>query len=151
MESTQTAVVLDALVETLTPAMPSPVKVVDGQPQDSDISYPDLLVIGFSANRPAVEIVQERTGIARDRRQETLSVVCLISALRGQSHGGSARTVRTRCVEMLDLLRAALAADRTLGGAVTRAVLSTDMALDQAQTKDGASATIECAVLVTTL
>ncbi len=152
MDATQVAIVLDALVTNLTAAMPSPVKVVDGQPLDGDVSgYPELCVVGFSADRPAVEITQERTGIARDRRQETLSVVCLVSVLEGSSGPGSARKVRDRVIVLLNLLRDALAEDRTLGGAVNRAVLSTDMALGQSQTTDGVAATIECAVVVTTL
>lgn len=148
MESTQTDVVLDALVTYLTPALPG-VDVVDGQPVA--INTPDVLVIGWSPSRVAVEIVQDRTGMVKDRRSETLSIACVASVWRGSSHSISAADVRRAARELLDLIRDALRADRRLGGAVTRATLGFEGTLDQAQTKDGATATFDFTILVTTL
>jgi hypothetical protein len=138
--STRTAVVVDALVATLRAALPG-VAVIDGQPLSLD--QPDVIVVGFSAERPAVEVTQERLDL-HGGRQEQMSIVCLASAWRGDT---SISAVRARSVELLDLVQAALAADTRLGGAARRCEIGMDLLLDQAQTKDGATATVEFTVL----
>lgn len=148
MESTQVDVVLDALVSTMTTGLPD-ADVIDGQPLAMDA--PDCLVIGWSPSRPAAEIRQERTGLQRDRRSETLDVACVASVWRGESDPQSPSDTRAALVALLDEVRDILASNRTLGGVVTRAVLGFDGTLDQAQTKDGATATADFVIQVTTL
>jgi hypothetical protein len=145
MESTQTAIVLDALVAALNL---DGVEVVDGQPVKLD--DPDVLVIGWSPAGP-VTVAQERAGMGRDRRQEVVTVPCVASTWRGESTQAAAKVVRNAAVDILDRVRDRLDADRTLGGAVTRAVLGFEGTLDQAQTADGATATFDFTISVTTL
>ena len=148
MEATQVAVVLDALYTVVKTALPA-VEVVDGQPLQ--LQGADSLVLGWSANAPAVQITQERGGIARDRRSETLQIACVASCWRGDTDPATVSAVRAAGVALLNSVRTALAADRTLGGAVRRATLGYEGTLDQAQSADGASATFDFFVLVETL
>lgn len=145
MDATQVDVVLDGLVSRLRAAVPN-AEVIDGQPVAT--SQPEVLVVGWSANRVAVEIVQTRPDMTRDRRHETLSIVCLASSARGETE--STQVARANAVALLEQVKATLAADRRLGGIVRRAQLGLAMSLDQAQ-GDGAAATIEFTIDVTTL
>lgn len=147
LTATQTAVVLDALVTSLTAALPA-VEVVDGQPTSQQLNNPDVLLVGFSPSRVAVEVTQDRPDLRGDRRGETLSIVCLASAWRGET---AMSPVRQKAVDIVEAVRVALAADTKLGGAVRRAELGFDMSLDQAQTADGATATVEFTLNVVTL
>lgn len=143
MQSTQMALVVDALVAAFA-AVPD-VAVFDGQPFKLD--SPDVLVVGFSAGRVAVEAVQEDADLGGGR-SEALSVVCLASTLRGETE---MRPVRDRAIAIVDDVQAVLRDNRDLGGVVERAVLGYEMSLDQAQTDAGASATVEFTIKVTTL
>ena len=107
-----------------------------------------MLVIGFSANRTAVEITQTKPDLSRGNRHEVLSIVCLASSARGETHTTS--RVRQEAVDLLDRVRVMLAANRSLGGLVRRAELGTELSMDQAQ-GDGVSVTIEFTIQVTTL
>jgi hypothetical protein len=147
--STQVALVLDALVDAVRVGIPAEelVTVEDGQP--SRINDPDVLVIGWSPNAPSAEFEQESSDVGGGR-SEDMVISCLASALRGESDEISAREVRARCVELLDLLVAVLDDDPTLGGVVQRAEFGMSGALDQARTKQGLSASIEFTVLAET-
>lgn len=145
MESTQTAVALDALIAAIRPAL-SAVEVVDGQPVA--LQEPRSLVIGWSPTRPAVEIRQIESDLYAERRSEVLDIACVVSVWRGDL---APALVRAEAVQVLDDLRGVLAADSSLGGAVTRAILGYAGTLDQAQTADGASATLDFTIDVTTL
>lgn len=145
MESTQTDVALDALRAALAAGL-SDVELVDGQPIKLD--EPDCLIVGWSPTRPAVEIQQEQSGLDKNRRSERLTVACVLSVWRGDT---DPKAVRDAAKARMDEIRDVLAANRTLGGEVTRAVLGYDGTLDQAQTNDGATATFDFTILVTTL
>jgi hypothetical protein len=142
--ATRTAAVVDALVTALRAALPGGVEVIDGQPLNLD--QPDVIVVGFSADRVAVEVSQQRSDLGGGR-SDALSIVCLASAWRGDT---SMAAVRDRSVELLTSVQDVLAADRTLGGVVRRVELGYEMSLDQAQTKDGATATVEFTVQAVT-
>lgn len=146
--TTQVAAVLDALVATVRVGMPDDVVTIDGQPLT--IHDPDLLVIGWSATAPAVDIDQEFSDLGGGRT-ERLRIACLASAYRGETDDEAVAFARNRTVELLDLLTAVLEDDPTLGGVVERAEFGTAGALDQAQTKNGPAATIEFTVLAEVL
>lgn len=149
MTATQVAVALDAIVAALRVALPDVVTVYDGQPISMD--DPDVIVIGWSADRAAVEIAQQISDLGGGR-SEVLTVFGLASAMRGESDGDfSPVFVRGRAVELLDLLVEVLDVDPTLGGVVSMAELAFASAMDQAQTLAGASATVEFALRVETL
>lgn len=147
MLSTQTATVLDALVAALKVALPG-VEVVDGQPTSAELNDPDVLLVGFSPSRTAVEVEQTRSDLGGTRRAETLSIACLASSWRGETDMSA---VRAKAVEIVDAVRAALAANRSLDGAVRRAELGFGMSLDQAQTADGATSALDFTIQVVTL
>lgn len=136
--ATRAGDVIDALL-TAFQAVPG-VKVYDGQPFKLDV--PDVIVVGFSPSRPAVD-VNQRTSDWDDGRAETMTVVCLASALRGKP---DIAPVRARAMEILDAVQAALAADPTLGGLVERAEIGMDLSVEQAQTDKGAAVTVEFSV-----
>jgi hypothetical protein len=145
--TTQVAVVLDALVAAARVGMPDEVEVVDGPPLK--INDPDVVILGWSPTAPSVDIDQEFSDVGGGR-SERLVIACVASALRGEGDEISTSEVRSRCVELLDLLEAVLDADPTLGDVVQRAELGTAGALDQANTAKGLSASIEFTVLAET-
>jgi hypothetical protein len=140
--ATHVAVALDALVDTFTSSVTG-VQVVDGQPLSTDAG--DILVVGYSPDRVTAEISQAQTGLAG--REETLNIVCLASSLTGNS---SPRQVRDAAVVILEKVKTALKTNPTLGGQVRAARLGWEMSLDQVQTTDGPTATIEFVVEVVT-
>jgi hypothetical protein len=146
--TTQVAAVLDALYSAArTGLAEEDVVVIDGQPLK--INDPDVIILGWSATAPSVEIDQEFTDVGGGR-SERLEIACVASALRGEGDEISTSEVRARCVELLDLLADVLADDPTLGDVVQRAELGTAGALDQANTAKGLSASIEFTVLAET-
>lgn len=149
MNATQTALVLDALVAQLRTALPT-VQVTDGQPLSLDRA--EVLTVGYSASRVAVEVVQERSDLGGRRRREELSIVCLASSLRGEV---DMARVRSEAVAIVDAVRTALLTDPTLSGAVSTCELGFEMAVDQVLTETpsggrGASATVEFTIRVVT-
>lgn len=141
MDATAADTVLDALVNRLRTDLPT-VEVTDGQPVA--LNSAEVLTIGYSARRVAVEITQE-VGDMGDGRHELMSIVCLASSLRGEV---DMRRVRREAVAIVDKVKASLAAERTLGGLVERAEIGFGLALDQALAETpsggrGASATVE--------
>lgn len=104
---------------------------------------PDVVVVGYSPDDvAAVEYTDTIAGL--DSNREQFDVACLALAWRGET---VMRTVRDRCDQLVEAMRAELVADPTLGGAVTRARLTT-VSLDQDQTEQGAVATAQATVRV---
>jgi hypothetical protein len=146
--TTQVAAVLDALYAAArTGLAEQDVIVIDGQPLK--INDPDVIILGWSPTAPSADIDQEFSDLGGGR-DERLSIACVASALRGEGDDVSTSEVRNRCVDLLDLLAAVLAADPTLGGAVQSAEFGLAGALDQANTAKGLSASIEFTVLAET-
>lgn len=143
--ATQTADVLDALIAALA-AVPG-VAVIDGQPKNLPA---DVLVVGFSVTRPAVEVTQADADLGGGR-SEQLSIACLASSLRGETTKATTKVVRDRAVAIVNDAELALREDPGLAGLVERAELGYEMALDQARTAKGISATVEFTIKVTTL
>lgn len=141
---------IDALVAQMRAMVPQDgdgrVAVFDGGPiRDSEVTD-DVIAIGY---RPEDEdvVVDTRTreqmsAAPDDERYDILSVA---SSWRGRVT--DQKTVRDRAYELVDLLAAQLAADQTLGGVVMRAYVSST-SLGQAQTTEGATATVRFTVSV---
>jgi hypothetical protein len=139
---------LDALVALAQSAWPD-VQVLDGGPtvQIED----DVICIGYSGSTEDPDV---RSTLAREQLDmqpdlERYDVMCMVSAWRGDAHDAddqpAARSTRTRAFELLAGLRAGLAEDSRLGGAVMMARMSTlDMIADQ--TPAGPVCTIRCVV-----
>jgi hypothetical protein len=127
---------LDALVELARRAHPD-VQVLDGGPtvRVSD----DVIAIGYSGSstQPDVENTLTREQLEMMPDRESYDVYCMVSAWRGDAHRGhrpDARTVRMRAFELLEGIRAELAQDSRLGGAVMMATLTTlDVVADQTE------------------
>ena len=130
---------IDALVSAFR-AGTSADQVIDGQPlRDLD---PDVIVVGFSPSQVAVdaaEFVPEPRG-----ERETFDVVCLASSW-DESPNTKAR--RDRVFELYHEAVATLRANPSLSGTVIRARCNV-LSVDQAQTDEGATATIEFSVHV---
>ena len=114
-------------------------QVIDGQPL-RDLE-PDVIVVGFSPSQAAVEAeyVPEMVG-----EREAYDIVCLVSTA---SSSFDARARRDRVFALYGEAHDALAANPSLGGLVIRARCNV-LTLDQAQTDEGATATIEFVVHV---
>lgn len=140
--------VTDALVAALgaSPAL-SGVQIVDGQPTRNITLAPDVIVVGFSTDRPAMEITQSRANLAATRDREEYDLVCLVSAWRGDA---GMKAVRDRCAEMVDAVNGVLIADRRLGGVCLHASLSV-VNFGPVQTDTGPSCTAEVLVSITAL
>lgn len=140
--------VLDALVALAETAWPD-VQVLDGGPT-TQINA-DVIAIGYSGSttEPDVRSTMTREQLDMQPDLERYDVMCMVSAWRGDAYDADgkpdARTTRLRAFELLTGLRAQLASDSRLGGAVMMAHLTTlDMIADQ--TADGPVATIRFAV-----
>lgn len=146
MTTTHAAVALDALVAALVVALPEGRVVIDGQPRER-INDPDVVVIGFSPDGPAVKIAQQDADMGGGRT-EVLSVACTASSERGERDPQAVPDARRSAVETLDLIEAALDVDPTLGGVVTEARFGMAGALDQRRSKGGTEANIDFTILV---
>lgn len=122
---------LSALVAIAEQALPG-VLVGDG-PWLQRPSDPDIVAIGLEDpdTARAVQFTEAFAGL--DSTQESYDVMCLASSWTGDTDM-AARRARTD--EMLEILRAALRADPTMGGVVMRARLAT-LSLDQFQASNG--------------
>lgn len=140
--------VIDALLERLgqAPALAG-VQILDGQPTRNITVDPDVIVVGFSTERPDMEVTQSRNNLAATRDQETYDLVCLVSAWRGDP---GIKPVRDRCAELIDAINGVLIADRRLGGACLHTQLSV-VNFASAQTDTGPSCTAEVLITVTAL
>lgn len=127
---------LDGLLAAARRALPG-VQVLDGQPVQGQLAD-DTVIVGFSPARPSVDAAVDVAGQGADRR-ERYDIVCLASSLFGST---VAKTRRDRAFALFEAVAAEVDRDRTLGGAVMRARASAATFM-QAQTPDGASATVE--------
>ena len=119
MSGAKVADAVDALVDLWTGAGVSGLQVVDGAPYDVT---GDFLTVGWTRVGPSVsgKVAHfDRTGM---RGQEAFEVACLLSLGLGNV---DMRAVRRQLFTTYDALAAALAADRTLGGAVMQAWIGT--------------------------
>ena len=122
-----------------------PVQVFDG-PTVIDESSPEVLMVGWSGadgEESDAESTMSPDGLATTDR-EVCTVRCAISVLNGST---DMALPRARAYELLRFAGAALAADRSLGGTVLRAMI-TSVAYTPRQTTRGAQVdlvfTVEC-------
>lgn len=140
---------LDALVALAERAHPD-VQVLDGGPTVE--VKDDVIAIGYSGSvsEPDVRTTMTVEQLAMEPDRESYDVMCMASAWRGDAHRGGkpdSRTVRERAFELLAGIRAELAKNSRLDGAVMMARMSTlDVVLDQ--TKAGPVCTIRFVVHV---
>lgn len=115
------------------------VAVMDG-PWTSQATLKEAVSVGWTGgedeNGAESTLLTEGLGGAVDREQFTIRCVAVV--LRGTDDMTGARK---RAYEILAEAGAAIAADRKLGGAVMRAMISAH-SLDQAQTTQGAQALV---------
>lgn len=123
------------------------VQIIDGQPTRNITLDPDVIVVGFSTDRPAMEITQSRQNLAATRDREEYDLVCLVSSWRGNP---GMKAVRDRCSQMVDAVNGVLTADRRLGGACLHAQLSVAN-FAALQTDTGPSCTAEVLISITAL
>ena len=128
--------VLDHLLESWAVALPG-VQVVEGQPLSPD---PDIVCVAFTGlpGEPAIDATEDRGQLATSPDRERYDIACLASAQKGET---DARAVRERAFELLEMVRADLQRDPTLGGLVMSARLAV-MSLVAAQTSVGAESTV---------
>jgi hypothetical protein len=140
--------VTDALLARITaaPALAG-VQILDGQPTRNITLDPDVIVVGFSTDRPAMEITQSRQNLSATRDREEYDLVCLVSSWRGDP---GIKAVRDRCAEMVDAVNGVLIADRRLGGACLQAQMSVAN-FAPVQTDTGPSCTAEVLISITAL
>jgi hypothetical protein len=140
---------IDALVALAERAHPD-VQVLDGGPTVE--VKDDVIAIGYSGSvsEPDVRTTMTVEQLAMEPDRESYDVMCMASAWRGDAHRGGkpdSRTVRERAFELLAGIRAELAKNSRLDGAVMMARMSTlDVVLDQ--TKAGPVCTIRFVVHV---
>jgi hypothetical protein len=105
---------LEALIAATQAALPD-VQVHDGQPV-GDLAD-DLVVIGWSAERPSVSVDLSRESAGVDDR-EAYDIACLLSSFSGET---VTKPVRDRVFALYDTLVAELRRDQSLGETVMRA------------------------------
>lgn len=138
---------LNALVALSEQAWPA-VQVLDGGPTTQ--VQADVIAIGYSGSstEPDVRSTMTREQLDMEPDLERYDVMCMVSAWRGTAHHNDkpdAHTTRDRAFELLAGIRAALAEDSRLGGAVMMARMSTlDLVADQ--TDKGPVATVRFVV-----
>lgn len=135
---------IDALLNALqtAPGM-SRVKILDG-PWIDRPSEQDVIAVGWLGEdgEATVEFNSDIAGL--DSTRETFDLLGRVSSWRG---GTLMKPVRDAADALIETVRDVLAADRTLGGAVTRARLVT-LSLREYQTTQGAVADFDFAVHV---
>lgn len=140
--------VTDALIAALGAAPDlDGVQVIDGPPTKNRTLEPDVIVVGFSTERPAMEVAQSRQNLQASRDREDYDLVCLVSSWRGDD---GMKTVRDRCSELVDAMNRVLIDDRRLGGACLHAQLSV-VSVAPVQTDTGPSCTAEVLISVSAL
>lgn len=131
---------MDALVAVFNAAPElAGVTVRDG-PSASQATVREVISVGYTGTEGEADadsqLMTEGVGGASDREQ--FSIRCAAAALRGTTDLPAARQ---RAYELLTAAGAAIARDRTLGGAVMRAMVASH-SLTQVQTSDGAQAVV---------
>lgn len=125
----------------------SGVQIIDGPPTRNVTLDPDVIVVGFSTERPAMEVTQSEQNLAATRDREDYDLVCLASSWRGES---GVKAVRDRCGELVDAMNQVLIADRRLGGACLHARLSVH-SVAPIQTDTGPCCTAEVLISISAL
>jgi hypothetical protein len=131
---------MDALVTAFNAAPElAGVTVRDG-PSTSQATVREVISVGYTGTEgesdAESQLMTEGLGGSSDREQFTIR--CAAAALRGTTDLPAARR---RAYELLSAAGAAIARDRTLGGAVMRAMVGSH-SLTQGQTSDGAQAVV---------
>lgn len=132
---------VDGLVRILnaSPELAEAAKILDG-PTSSQATLTDVIAVGFAGGDEGVDgestLVTEGLGGGVDREQFTIR--CAAVCLRGTNDLPDARR---HAYELLSLTGAAIAADRTLGGTVMRAMIGAH-SLSQGFTQNGAQASV---------
>lgn len=139
---------LDALLATLRAAT-FPAGLADSVPSIYDGAWqidpaePDVITVGWvPEGKPGV--VLRNTRSAMGQRLQTFDVLGLLWALSGDD---TAKPARDRCDVLIEVLRATLLADKTLGGVVTDAFL-TDLTWDQVDSVEGRGCSVEYTVAI---
>ncbi len=134
--------VLDALLVSWTVALPG-VQVVDGQPLAPE---PDVVCVAFTGlpGEPSVEATLDLEQLATSPDRERYDVVCVASALRGDT---DPQAVRARAFALVETVRADVQRDPTLGGLVMSARLAV-LSLTAQQTQAGAEVVVQFRVRI---
>jgi hypothetical protein len=134
---------LDALLQALGLALPDKVQLIDGQPIRTD---PDIIAIGFNGEPETEMITTTRRRADRGGRSdsETHDISCIASSWRGDT---DPKLVRDRAFELIDLVAAELARDRTLDRTVARAYLTVS-GVAPVQTTKGAMCTVRFTIRI---
>jgi hypothetical protein len=140
--------VLDALVDQLGAAMPPDAETVDGYAYADSAAV--QLIIGVSdpvevSFTPAAASRLEPLGDFSGATQEIITVACRLVVLPEDN----LRAARASLVAYLDLVDAALAADRTLGGIVQSANRS-DFTLNQSGGPSGEGVRLDFSIVADT-
>lgn len=130
--------VIDALVALASQALPG-WQVTDGQPLQEEA---DVCAIAYDPEERGVVATQAPGGLSVASQAESYDVNSLLSSWAGDV---DVRGARVRAYAALDALAAALAADLTLGGAASRALLVRS-SLEQDATASGSVATVRFTV-----
>lgn len=133
--------VVDALVAALSRADAlRGVQVADGPL--TTMREPSGLIVGVAEEGPAVIGAQSPGGLG-SRRRETFEVGCRAWVWVGDNE---LKPVRDEAFRIVDAVGAALAADRTLGGAVMQARLGEGVQYDPRQSEEGAWVVVDFGV-----
>lgn len=135
---------LDALLQALALVLgPQEVQLVDGQPIRTD---PDVVCIGFNG-QPETEMItitRRQADFAGRSDSESYDISCIASSWRGDI---DPKQVRDRAFELVGMVAAELARDRTIGHAVARAQLTVS-GVAPVQTTKGAMCTVRFTIHV---
>lgn len=115
---------LVSLLKTYPPLLVAAVEVLDGGPVSAIASPSTVLIIGGSGDESDVlASTGERVDASLGRGDdfETFDIACHLERWEG---GNDTKAVRRATFDVLNHVKAALQADQTLGGAVTRARLT---------------------------
>ena len=134
---------LDALLQALSLALPKGVQLVDGQPIRTD---PDVICIGFNGEPETemISITRRRADRGGRSDSETYDIGCIASSWRGDT---DPKIVRDRAFELVALVEAELARDRTVGRTVARAYVTVS-GVAPVQTSKGAMCTVRFTIHV---
>lgn len=135
---------LAGLLEQIRDAVdPDLVSVHDGKPEGDVL--PDWIAIGYDPTEgaTAVEFAREWAGLGAEQIDEAFTIACVIRSGSGDDDHAAQRTA---AIDLLDLVTAAVAADKTLGGAVRVAAVLGNGSIVQAETQAGAAAGVRFVV-----
>lgn len=140
---------VEALRGLITRAVPPGTEVFDGPAAEDRSTALRAVTVGaaFQDDQDAVSVERSFHG-AKRRALETLNVACSIYVGAGDSDPAAIPTLRGDAAAILGAIDSALTADRTLGGAVGQAILSS---ASWVQGRDVAGAGVYVGFIVTIL